>query len=342
MTDQLLYRLNRVPDRLYIKFLELIGVRLLPPTPARSRSRSGCPLRPWRRSRRPARHQGDDDAHRDRGADHLLDGRGPRDRAVRPCRTSPTQAADGERGRPHRRAAAGHVPAFAETPNVGDALVRRADRARAVAARSGSTSAPTSTASASTRPTRRWCGRRGTAPAGTRARSSKDDTGGLNRDGEIFAARARHPRRASSISTPSASAAGSGPGSSRPRRASPPYSSSPMIHGLSAATIGATVEAIHAEIVQQRVAGRVRRRAGPALQRRSLARARRRRRPPCSRSARDDGWEEWTEVADFAASGPDDKHFVLDAVERRGAVRPGRPRGRRPLRQYGAYPPKGA
>ena len=31
MTDQLLYRLNRVPDRLYIKFLELIGIRLFPP-----------------------------------------------------------------------------------------------------------------------------------------------------------------------------------------------------------------------------------------------------------------------------------------------------------------------
>src|SRR5687767_1321366 len=36
MTDQLLYRMNRVPDRLYIKFLELIGVRLFPPTPARA------------------------------------------------------------------------------------------------------------------------------------------------------------------------------------------------------------------------------------------------------------------------------------------------------------------
>src|SRR5919108_1856746 len=35
MVDQLLYRLNRVPDRLYVKFLELIGVRLLPPTAAR-------------------------------------------------------------------------------------------------------------------------------------------------------------------------------------------------------------------------------------------------------------------------------------------------------------------
>ena len=36
MTDQLLYRLNRVPDRDYVKFLELIGVRLFPPTAARA------------------------------------------------------------------------------------------------------------------------------------------------------------------------------------------------------------------------------------------------------------------------------------------------------------------
>src|ERR1043166_7508899 len=34
MTDQLLYRLNRVPDRNYVKFLELIGVRLFPPAAA--------------------------------------------------------------------------------------------------------------------------------------------------------------------------------------------------------------------------------------------------------------------------------------------------------------------
>src|SRR6201987_1805376 len=37
MADQLLYRLNRVPDRNYIKFLELIGVRLFPPTAATTR-----------------------------------------------------------------------------------------------------------------------------------------------------------------------------------------------------------------------------------------------------------------------------------------------------------------
>ena len=34
ITDQMLYRLNRVPDLNYIKFLDLIGVRLFPPTGA--------------------------------------------------------------------------------------------------------------------------------------------------------------------------------------------------------------------------------------------------------------------------------------------------------------------
>src|SRR6202035_989105 len=34
MVDQLTYRLNRVPDRNYLKFLELIGVRLFPPAAA--------------------------------------------------------------------------------------------------------------------------------------------------------------------------------------------------------------------------------------------------------------------------------------------------------------------
>src|SRR6478672_8931247 len=36
MTDQLLFRLNQVPDRLYVKFLELIGLQMLPATPAKA------------------------------------------------------------------------------------------------------------------------------------------------------------------------------------------------------------------------------------------------------------------------------------------------------------------
>ena len=34
MVDELFYRLNRVPDRLYVAFLELLGVTLHPPTAA--------------------------------------------------------------------------------------------------------------------------------------------------------------------------------------------------------------------------------------------------------------------------------------------------------------------
>src|SRR3954451_12971284 len=34
MTDVLLYRLNRVPERVYVKFLDLIGLTLFPPTAA--------------------------------------------------------------------------------------------------------------------------------------------------------------------------------------------------------------------------------------------------------------------------------------------------------------------
>lgn len=36
MTDILIYRLNRVPDRHHVRFLELIGVELFPPAPARA------------------------------------------------------------------------------------------------------------------------------------------------------------------------------------------------------------------------------------------------------------------------------------------------------------------
>ncbi|MGH9282399.1 MAG: putative baseplate assembly protein, partial [Acidimicrobiales bacterium] len=36
LADQLLYRLNRVPDKNYVKFLELVGVQLFPPNAART------------------------------------------------------------------------------------------------------------------------------------------------------------------------------------------------------------------------------------------------------------------------------------------------------------------
>lgn len=37
MTEMTIYRLNQVPDQLYVKFLELVGIRLFPPAAARTR-----------------------------------------------------------------------------------------------------------------------------------------------------------------------------------------------------------------------------------------------------------------------------------------------------------------
>jgi predicted phage baseplate assembly protein len=56
----------------------------------------------------------------------------------------------------------------------------------------------------------------------------------------------------------------------------------------------------------------------------------------------EEGWEDWTETSDFAGSGADDRHFVLDITA--GQVRTG-PAVRQPdgtLRRFGAIPAKNA
>ena len=96
MVDQLLYRLNRVPDRLYITFLDLIGVTLHPPTPAHvdvtfwlSAPPEEDVVLPAARGRHPAHRPGR--------------GRGVRDHAaIWSCRRAPCARADP--GAPRRAA----------------------------------------------------------------------------------------------------------------------------------------------------------------------------------------------------------------------------------------------
>ena len=64
MVDQLLYRLNRVPDRHYLKFLDLIGVRLFPPAAARADLTFWLSAPPHAAGCRAGRHGGRDRAHR--------------------------------------------------------------------------------------------------------------------------------------------------------------------------------------------------------------------------------------------------------------------------------------
>jgi predicted phage baseplate assembly protein len=55
-----------------------------------------------------------------------------------------------------------------------------------------------------------------------------------------------------------------------------------------------------------------------------------------------DDWTEWTERPNFATSGPDDRHFVLDAMRGEVEFGPAVRLADGALRNYGAVPPKGA
>ena len=104
--------------------------------------------------------------------------------------------------------------------------------------------------------------------------------------------------------------------------------------GLTAITVGGTVDAVNAELVHGEDIGisegipgqRFTLKRGPVVPGDGA---------PVLEVAGDDGWDEWTHVPDFAASGPDDRHFTLDHTVGRGPLRAGRaPGGRRlpPLR----------
>jgi predicted phage baseplate assembly protein len=121
----------------------------------------------------------------------------------------------------------------------------------------------------------------------------------------------------------------------------PGYSSSPVIHKLTAITVGGTTAAIHAEIVTDEVLGTA---EGVPGDRFTVPRT-----PvlpsagaPLLEVSSDDGWQRWEPVDTFAASGHEDRHYMLDATT--GTVIFG-PCVREPdgtLRQYGAVPERGA
>ena len=89
-----------------------------------------------------------------------------------------------------------------------------------------------------------------------------DDTGGLNRDGQIVL----HVPRTHVVSVFREERGGY----LRARvveaeSGQPSYTSSPLIHGMSATTVGGTTDAVHAELVRNEALGAVRRHARPAL-----------------------------------------------------------------------------
>ena len=339
MTDQLMYRLNRVPDRLYIKFLELIGVRLLPPTPARA------PLTFWLSTAADERMTipiGTRAATSRTELEEPIIFATVEPIEIVPCQLQDllTQAADSDDlETKYQGLTVGNAfPAFNAVPVPGDSLVfALSDPVPSCVVQLSLRCHVEGVGVDPTWPPLTWEARDGDG-AWTECPVDHDDTGGFNKSGEVVL----HVPRTHAASVID----GQRGGWLRARvteaeEGQPPYSAAPIIEGATAATIGGTADAAHAEVVEFEGIGiseGVPGQAFTVIRIPILAGGG----PAIVEVGTDDGWQEWIEVENFAASSPDDLHYILDAVN--GEVRFG------PLvrvvaggfRQYGAVPDKGA
>ena len=351
MTEMTIYRLNRVPDKLHVSLLELLGIRLDGPSAAQTSLRFRLPEVATEPVTIPAR--------RPRSARR---GRRPRSRSSsRSTRTSTIPAAVPaayvlQRGgqvksigaRRRRRQARRRRPARVREP------ARR--RRRALPRLRGAARPP-----ADRGRRRRLAGaRRGREPRGPAAalgglpgRRRVARGRGARGPHRRLQLRLRHGRRSScrrarrSSRWPATACTGCAAGSTtRPATAAPrrPTPSRRRSTRSPPASIGARLPATHASQITAEIARRLRRHAGPGLPAAQRAR--------CSspqagetlevQDPESGDWARWELRDDFVGSTEFDRHFTLDLVSGEVEFGPAIRETDGGWTQYGAVPPKGA
>ncbi|MFF2716142.1 putative baseplate assembly protein [Streptomyces sp. NPDC058011] len=337
MVDQLLYRLNRVPDKNYAAFLDLLGVTLFPPTVARAE------VDFWLSAPQP------ETVHLSAGTE-VATARGEAEEPVVfttseelpivPSElvrlvTAPKTGDQTDRTGP--LGAGKDIPCFSPRPEPGDALlfglpaavprcivaVRLDSRVEGVGV---DPRQPPLVWEA-------WDGARWVECA-----TGDDTTGGLNRPGEVIVfVPAGHT--ASVV-------AGTRAGWLRCRvtpaePGQPFYSESPTIREAEVFTVGGTAAVEHAETVYDVELGIS---EGVAGQRFSVSRVPLLMDgdPPVVQVSTAEGWQFWTPVEHFGASAPGDRHVRIDAVSGEFAFPPEVRAEDGTMRAYGAVPEKGA
>ncbi|ARI52156.1 putative baseplate assembly protein [Streptomyces sp. S8] len=337
MVDQLLYRLNRVPDKNYAAFLDLLGVTLFPPTVARAE------VDFWLSAPQP------ETVHLVAGTE-VATARGETeepvvfttsdDLPIVPSElvrlvTAPKTGDQTDRTGP--LGAGKDIPCFSPRPEPGDALlfglptavprcivaVRLDSRVEGVGV---DPRQPPLVWEA-------WDGARWVECA-----TGDDTTGGLNRPGEVIVfVPAGHT--ASVV-------AGTRAGWLRCRvtpaePGQPFYSESPTIREAEVFTVGGTAAVEHAETVYDVPLGVA---EGVAGQRFSVSRVPLLMDgdPPVVQVSTAEGWQIWTPVEHFGASAPGDRHVRIDAVSGEFAFPPEVREPDGTMRAYGAVPAKGA
>ena len=338
MTDLLMYRLNRVPDRMYVKFLELIGLHLFPPTAARtdvtfwlSTPAEGPLVIPAGTNVATLRSEQEEAVVFSTVEELRIVGCSMQ--AVATEGVGSGQQVD-QTDRLHLRAS---FAAFSPVPVAGDAfLIALSDAVPRCAVMLQFDCSVEGVGVDPTNPPLIWEAWSG--EAWERCEVDRDETGGLNRAGAVVLhvppshrGAVLNDRRAGWLRT---RVRASEPGE-------PSYTASPVIRALQASTVGGTIGTVHAELVLDETLGASEGTPGQrfAVQRSPILRAGDALRVHVTS---EEGWEEWSEVEHFAMSGPDDRHFVVDAVGAEICFGPAVREDDGTLRRYGSCPSKGA
>ncbi|AEW99547.1 putative baseplate assembly protein [Streptantibioticus cattleyicolor] len=337
LVDQLLYRLNRVPEKNYTAFLDLLGIRLFPPAAATAE------VDFWLSAPQPDTvplRAGTEVSTVRTGTEEAVVFATTEDLAVVPSALDRlvTVSATGEHtDRTGRLAEGADVPCFQTRPEPGDTMlfglpavvprcilvVRLDSRVEGVGVDPRQPPLVWEVWDGA-----RWIG----------CETGSDTTGGLNRAGEVV------------VFVPDGHTASAVLGRTagwlrcrvtEPAPDQPFYSESPTIRRAEVFTVGGTATVTHAETVTDAPLGTS---EGVAGQRFRLAKAPvlLDGEPPVVEVSAGDGWETWTAVEHFGDSGPADRHVVIDATTGEFAFPPAVREPDGALRAFGAVPPKGA
>ncbi|KQO96752.1 putative baseplate assembly protein [Leifsonia sp. Leaf264] len=337
MTDELFYRLNRVPDKLYVSFLELLGVQLFPPTPATaevlfrlSAPRTETIVVP---------------AHTEVGTRRTEDVSSIVFSTIAEV-SLPPRRLEAVGNRPHdgepyvrssRLSETDTLDAFSSEPGVGDGFLLGLDDASpGLAIELKLDCAVRGVGVDPLDPPLAWEAWNGSDWSACDVVS--DGTGGLNKAGDVVLIVPRD-HVASVI-------AGSRAGWLRCRltevaEGTPTYSASPLVRSAEAATVGGVTSAVHAATVDDEVIGLS---EGVPGQQFALAAH-----PVLVDGnafvvevGNGSGWEEWTETDSFASAHSDDRVVQVDRTRGVVAFPPAVRDADGTMRHYGAVPPKGA